>query len=71
MVAARELYCRVTAPVTVAYGDHDWSRVSERDANLAVLPGAQSIALDDTGHFAALEQPTRVTEVLLASAAAA
>jgi pimeloyl-ACP methyl ester carboxylesterase len=68
MVAARELYGRITAPVTVAYGDHDWSRVPEREANLALLPGAQSIVLNDTGHFAALEQPTRVSEILLASA---
>src|SRR5262245_20384511 len=34
MVAARELYDRVVAPVTLVYDDHDWSRVSERDANL-------------------------------------
>jgi pimeloyl-ACP methyl ester carboxylesterase len=67
MVAARELYGRVTAPVTLAYGDHDWSRVPEREANLALLPGAESVALDDTGHFAALEQPARVAEVLLAN----
>jgi pimeloyl-ACP methyl ester carboxylesterase len=70
MVAARELYGRVTAPVTLAYGDHDWSRVPERAANLALLPGAESIALDDTGHFAALEQPARVAEILLAHAGA-
>jgi pimeloyl-ACP methyl ester carboxylesterase len=68
MVAARELYARVTAPVTLAYGDHDWSRVPERDANRVLLPGAKSIVLDHTGHFAALEQPDRVAEILLASA---
>jgi pimeloyl-ACP methyl ester carboxylesterase len=68
MVAARELYGRVIAPVTLAYGDHDWSRVPEREANLALLLGAQSIALGDTGHFAALEQPARVAEILLANA---
>ena len=67
MVAARELYGRVTVPVTLVYGDHDWSRVPEREANLALLPGAESIALDDTGHFAALEQPARVAEILLAN----
>jgi pimeloyl-ACP methyl ester carboxylesterase len=67
MVAARELYRRVTAPVTLVYGDHDWSRMPEREANLALLPGAESIALDDTGHFAALEQPARVAEILLAN----
>jgi pimeloyl-ACP methyl ester carboxylesterase len=70
MVAARELYGSVTAPVTLAYGDYDWSRILEREANVAVLPGAKSITLDDTGHFAALEQPARVTEILLASASA-
>jgi pimeloyl-ACP methyl ester carboxylesterase len=66
MVAARELYGRVTVPVTVVDGDHDWSRMPEREANLALLPGAESIELDDAGHFAALEQPARVAEILLA-----
>jgi pimeloyl-ACP methyl ester carboxylesterase len=68
MVAARELYDRVTAPVAITHGDHDWSRVSERKANRVQLPGAQSIALGDTGHFAALEQPAQVAEILLATA---
>jgi pimeloyl-ACP methyl ester carboxylesterase len=70
MVAARELYGRITVPVTLVYGDHDWSRVPERDANLVLLPGAESIALNDTGHFAALEQPARVAEILLANVGA-
>jgi pimeloyl-ACP methyl ester carboxylesterase len=65
MIAARALYGRVTAPVTLTYGDHDWSRIPERKANLALLPGARSISLAETGHFAALEQPGRVAEILL------
>jgi pimeloyl-ACP methyl ester carboxylesterase len=65
MIAARALYGRVTAPVTLIYGDHDWSRIPEREANLSLLPGARSIALPHTGHFAALEQPARVAEILL------
>lgn len=65
MIAARALYGRVTAPVTLIYGDHDWSLVPEREANLAVLRGARSIALSETGHFATLEQPARVAEILL------
>ena len=69
MMAARALYERVTVPVTLIYGDHDWSRPSEREANLALLPGARSISLPQTGHFAALEQPARVAEILLAGAA--
>src|SRR5213080_4591375 len=65
MIAARALYGRVTAPVTLIYGDHDWSRRPEREANLSLLPAARSISLPRTGHFAALEQPARVAEILL------
>jgi pimeloyl-ACP methyl ester carboxylesterase len=70
MVGARELYPRVSAPVTLIYGDHDWSRRPERAANLALFPGAESISLAHTGHFAALEQPARVAEILLADGSA-
>jgi pimeloyl-ACP methyl ester carboxylesterase len=65
MIAARALYGRITAPVTLIYGDHDWSQMPERGANLSSLRGARSISLPETGHFAALEQPARVAEILL------
>jgi pimeloyl-ACP methyl ester carboxylesterase len=64
MIAARALYARVSAPVTLVYGDSDWSRPAEREANLALLRAAESISLLDTGHFAALERPDRVAEIL-------
>src|SRR5919204_961249 len=54
MIAARTLYPRVTTPVTLVYGDHDWSDPHEREANLTLLAGATSISLPETGHFAAL-----------------
>jgi pimeloyl-ACP methyl ester carboxylesterase len=65
MIAARALYGLVTVPVTLVYGDHDWSRLAEREANVGLLRGARSISLPDTGHFAALEHPERVAEILL------
>jgi pimeloyl-ACP methyl ester carboxylesterase len=65
MIAARPLYGRVSVAATVVYGDHDWSRPTEREANLALLRGARSISLPGTGHFAALERPDRVAEILL------
>jgi pimeloyl-ACP methyl ester carboxylesterase len=68
MIAARALYAGVPARVTLVYGDHDWSRPPEREADLALLRGAQSITLPDTGHFAALEEPARVAEILLETA---
>jgi len=67
-IAARALYGRVTAPVTVVYGERDWSRPPEREANIAVLRDARSVTLPATGHFAALEQPDRVAEILLEQA---
>jgi pimeloyl-ACP methyl ester carboxylesterase len=69
MVAARLLYGRVTAPTTLIYGDQDWSRQREREANLDSLPGAQAIELPETGHFASLEKPERVAEILRQTAA--
>jgi pimeloyl-ACP methyl ester carboxylesterase len=69
MIAARALYGRVSAPVTLIYGEHDWSHPPEREANLALLRGARAITLADTGHFAALEQPARVAEIVLESTA--
>jgi pimeloyl-ACP methyl ester carboxylesterase len=66
MIAARTLYGRITAPVTLIYGDRDWSRLQEREANLALLHDARSISLPYSGHFAALEQPACFAEILLA-----
>jgi len=69
MIASRALYGRVRVPVTLVYGERDWSRVPEREANLELVGGggARSISLPDTGHFAALEQPDRVAKILLAN----
>jgi pimeloyl-ACP methyl ester carboxylesterase len=65
MIAARAAYGRVSVPVSVVYGDRDWSRPSEREANLALLRDARSVSLPSTGHFASLEEPGRVSEILL------
>jgi pimeloyl-ACP methyl ester carboxylesterase len=65
MIAARALYERVGVPVTLVYGEHDWSRPLERAANAAAIRGAESFSLPETGHFASLEQPDRVAEILL------
>ena len=64
LIAARERYPRITVPVTLVYGDHDWSRPSDRQANIESVPGARSILLRDTGHFIALEAPHEVARIL-------
>jgi pimeloyl-ACP methyl ester carboxylesterase len=67
LIAARERYARVKVPITLVYGDFDWSRPSDRQANIALLPGATSVALPETGHFAALERPADVARILLSA----
>jgi pimeloyl-ACP methyl ester carboxylesterase len=65
LIAARGLYARINAPVTLVYGDEDWSRPSDRQANIEAVPGARDIVLRETGHFAALEAPDVVARILL------
>jgi pimeloyl-ACP methyl ester carboxylesterase len=65
LIAARDRYARINVPVTLVYGDHDWSRPSDRQASIESVPGADHIALRDTGHFASLEAPDQVARILL------
>jgi pimeloyl-ACP methyl ester carboxylesterase len=64
LIAARERYARIDVPVTLVYGDHDWSRPSDRQANIDSVPGARYIELRHTGHFTALEAPNEVARIL-------
>jgi pimeloyl-ACP methyl ester carboxylesterase len=65
LIAARERYARINVPVTLVYGDEDWSRPADRQVNIESVPGARDIVLRDTGHFAALEAPYDVARILL------
>jgi pimeloyl-ACP methyl ester carboxylesterase len=64
LIAARKRYARINVPVTFAYGEHDWSRLSDRRANIESVPGARHITLRNTGHFTALEAPDAVAQIL-------
>lgn len=66
---ARERYPDVSIPVTLVYGDRDWSRPMERDRVAASLPYVRRITLSDTGHFSSLERPDDVARILLEVAA--
>ena len=49
--------------MTLVYGDNDWSRPTDRQANIGKVPGARHIVLRDTGHFTALEAPDAVAGI--------
>jgi len=57
LIGARSRYPEVTPPVHLIYGDHDWSRPSDREANRQLLPTAESTEVLRAGHFIALERP--------------
>lgn len=57
---ARKVYGRVKVPVLLVYGDRDWSREAERQANLREIPGARLVVVEQGGHFLPLDQPQAV-----------
>lgn len=64
---AKSLYSGVKAPVKLIYGQHDWSTLAERE-NTAKQLGEISIStVANTGHFAFVDNPQKMTEILLAN----
>jgi pimeloyl-ACP methyl ester carboxylesterase len=57
LIAARSRYPEVGAPVHLIYGEQDWSRPSDRQANRQLLPAAEYTQVPNAGHFIALERP--------------
>jgi pimeloyl-ACP methyl ester carboxylesterase len=63
-ISARDQYPSITVPVTLAYGDHDWSRPPEREANQRAVPGAHTALLEGCGHFSSLEKPAEIAPLI-------
>jgi pimeloyl-ACP methyl ester carboxylesterase len=63
-ISARDRYPAIQIPVTLAYGDHDWSNQDEREANRGAIPAARVTMIRDCGHFSCLENPARVAAVI-------
>ena len=55
--SARSEYGSVDRPVLLLYGDHDWSRPDEREANRRAVSGAEMRIVEGAGHFLALDAP--------------
>jgi pimeloyl-ACP methyl ester carboxylesterase len=63
-IAARAHYPKVKTPINLVYGEQDWSRRSDRQANRQVLPTAQFTQVPGAGHFIALEMPDVLADLL-------
>jgi pimeloyl-ACP methyl ester carboxylesterase len=64
LIAARSRYAHVSAPIHLIYGEKDWSRPSDRDANKQLLPAAEFTQVPNAGHFIALERPDVPADLL-------
>jgi len=63
-ISARDRYPAIQIPVTLAYGDHDWSNQDERDTNRGAIPAARATTIRDCGHFSCLEKPAHVAALI-------
>ncbi|MCX5262532.1 alpha/beta fold hydrolase [Streptomyces sp. NBC_00199] len=68
LIAARSRYPEVKAPVHLVYGENDWSRTSDREADRRLLPAADFTQVPKAGHFIALERPDVLADLLNAAA---
>jgi pimeloyl-ACP methyl ester carboxylesterase len=62
---AASLYSEVKAPVKLIYGQHDWSTVAERESTAKKLGGISIATIANTGHFAFVDNPEKITAILL------
>jgi len=64
---ARDYYRQISAPVTLIYGDSDWSRPNERERTRSLIADSQMVTLKNTGHFSAVENPSELARVIVAT----
>ena len=64
--AARQLYGNIRVPVSVIWGDRDWSTPRERESDNKLIPAARVVTVSGGGHFLPLDRPDTVVENLKA-----
>jgi pimeloyl-ACP methyl ester carboxylesterase len=65
----RAEYGNIDVPVLLLYGDHDWSREAEREADRRSIPGARMRVVENAGHFLALDAPNALVQAVFEFAA--
>jgi pimeloyl-ACP methyl ester carboxylesterase len=62
---ARSEYGNIVLPVLLLYGDHDWSRDAEREADHRAIHGSRIRIVKDAGHFLALDAPSEFVQAVV------
>ena len=63
-IAARRHYESIQVPVTLVYGDNDWSNQDERDSNCRAISTARTASIERCGHFSSLDKPACVATLI-------
>jgi len=58
-------YNNIQIPVTLVYGDHDWSTQNERLDTKDRINNARLEIISNAGHFLSLEKPNELTKLIL------
>jgi pimeloyl-ACP methyl ester carboxylesterase len=58
------LYGKIEAPITLTYGENDWSQSQEREENKNSLSLERYVIFEKSGHFSALETPAQLANVI-------
>ena len=61
---AKKQYAKLNIPVTLVYGDHDWSTSEERLESRDLLNPKKYVELENTGHFSFLEEPEKSANII-------
>jgi pimeloyl-ACP methyl ester carboxylesterase len=57
---ATKNYGRIQIPVLLVWGDRDWAKLSEREHDRKLIPGAEMTTISGGGHFLPLDRPQDV-----------
>ncbi len=62
--SSAEDYGRIRVPVLIVWGDEDWAKPGERDRDGKLVPGAETVAVAQGGHFLPFDRPHELIELI-------
>lgn len=60
---APALYPQIKSPVTLIYGENDWSKIEERMQTLNKVPNAKLETVANSGHFLSVDNPNALKQL--------
>lgn len=61
---AKSQYHKINSPVTLIYGENDWSTTAERKQTLTKIPHAKFETVAESGHFLSVDNPNALKQLM-------